>query len=167
MQIVFPPPWVEERRERRILMSFEMFGRTIRKIGVVGSGNIGPDIALHCSQTLHAYGVPVVVVDIVQSALDAGSKKAESKMMKAAEKKIFKKEEADAIFRNMIFTTDYGELSDADLLIEAAFERLDIKHKIFAQLEETCPKTAILASNSSCFIIFSLPRETSCLKSFP
>jgi enoyl-CoA hydratase/3-hydroxyacyl-CoA dehydrogenase len=130
-------------------MPFTMFGRTIRKIGVIGSGNIGPDIALHCSQTLHAYDVPVVVVDIVQSALDAGLKKAESKMMKAAEKKIFTKEEADAIFRNMIFTMDYGKLSDADLLIEAAFERLDIKHKIFAQLEETCPKTAILASNSS------------------
>ena len=130
-------------------MPLTMFGRTIRKVGVIGSGNIGPDIALHFSQTLHAYGVPVVVVDIVQSALDAGSKKAESKMMKAAEKKIFKKEEADAIFRNMIFTTDYGKLSDADLVIEAAFERADVKHKIFAQLEEACPKTAILASNSS------------------
>jgi len=130
-------------------MAFTMFGRTIRKIGVIGSGNIGPDIALHCSQTLHAYGVPIVVVDILQSALDTGSKKAESKMVKAAEKKIYKKEEADAIFKNIIFTTDYGKLTDADLLIEAAFERLDIKHKIFAQLEETCPKTAILASNSS------------------
>lgn len=130
-------------------MSLTLFGRTIRKIGVIGSGNIGPDIALHFSQTLYSYGVPVVVVDIVQSALDAGSKKAESKMAKAAEKRIFKKEAADAIFKNMIFTTDYGTLSDADLVIEAAFERSDVKHKIFAQLEETCPKTAILASNSS------------------
>ena len=130
-------------------MPFTMFGRTIRKIGVIGSGNIGPDIALHCSQTLYSYGVPIVVVDIVQAALDAGSKKAESKMAKAAEKKIYKKEEADAIFRNIIFTTDYAKLTDADLLIEAAFENLDVKHKIFAQLEEICPKTAILASNSS------------------
>jgi enoyl-CoA hydratase/3-hydroxyacyl-CoA dehydrogenase len=130
-------------------MPLTLFGRTIRKVGVIGSGNIGPDIALHFSQTLHAYGVPVVVVDIVQSALDSGSKKAESKMIKAAEKKIFKKEEADTIFRNMLFTTDYGKLSDADLVIEAAFERADVKHKIFAQLEETCPKTAVLASNSS------------------
>jgi enoyl-CoA hydratase/3-hydroxyacyl-CoA dehydrogenase len=130
-------------------MPLKLFGRTIRKVGVIGSGNIGPDIALHFSQTLHAHGVPVVVVDIVQAALDAGSKKAESKMIKAAEKKIFKKEEADAIFRNMLFTTDYGKLSDADLVIEAAFERADVKHKIFAQLEETCPKTAVLASNSS------------------
>jgi enoyl-CoA hydratase/3-hydroxyacyl-CoA dehydrogenase len=135
--------------ERRILMPFTMFGRTIRKVGIIGSGNIGPDIALHFSQNLYTYDVPVVVVDILQEALDSGSKKAESKMAKTVEKKIYKKEEADAIIRNILFTTDYGKLSDADLVIEAAFERLDVKHKIFAQLEETCPKTAILASNSS------------------
>ncbi len=130
-------------------MAFTMFGRTIRKIGVIGSGNIGPDIALHFSQNLHAYGVPVVVVDILQAALDAGSKKAGSKMAKAAEKSIFKKEEADAIFKNMLFTTDYRQLSDADFVIEAAFERMDVKHKIFDQCQEACPKTAIFASNSS------------------
>jgi len=130
-------------------MAFTMFGRTIRKIGVIGSGNIGPDIALHFSQNLYSYGVPIVVVDILQAALDSGSKKAESKVNKTVEKKIYKKEEGEAIFRNILFTTDYGKLSDADLVIEAAFERSDVKHKIFAQLEETCPKTAIFASNSS------------------
>ena len=130
-------------------MAFTMFGRTIRKVGVIGSGNIGPDIALHFSQNLYPYGVPVVVVDIAQAALDSGSKKTESKVNKGIEKKIYKKDEGDALFRNILFTTDYGKLSDADLVIEAAFERTDIKHKIFAQLEETCPKTTILASNSS------------------
>jgi len=130
-------------------MAFTMFGRTIRKIGVIGSGNIGPDIALHFSQNLYTYGVPVVVVDIVQAALEAGSKKAESKMAKAAEKKIFKKEVADAIFKNMLFTTDYGKIADADFVIEAAFEREDVKHKIFDQCQASCPKTAIFASNSS------------------
>ena len=132
-----------------MLMAFTMFGRTIRKVGVIGSGNIGPDIALHFSQNLYAYGVPVVVVDIAQAALDSGSKKTESKVNKAVEKKIYKKEEGEALFRNILFTADYAKLSDADLVIEAAFERLDVKHKIFAQLEETCPKTTILASNSS------------------
>ncbi len=126
-----------------------MFGRTIRKIGVIGSGNIGPDIALHFSQNLYSYGVPVVVVDIVQAALDAGSKKAESKMAKAAEKKFFKKEVADAIFKNILFTTDYEKIADADFVIEAAFERADVKHKIFDQCQAACPKTAIFASNSS------------------
>jgi len=130
-------------------MPFTRFGRTIRKVGVIGSGNIGPDIALHFSQSLYAYGVPVVVVDIVQAALETGAKKAESKMAKAAEKKVFKKEVADAIFKNMIFTTDYNLLSDVDLVIEAAFESIDVKNKIFSRCEEICPKTAILASNTS------------------
>jgi enoyl-CoA hydratase/3-hydroxyacyl-CoA dehydrogenase len=130
-------------------MAFTMFGRTIRKIGVIGSGNIGPDIALHFSQNLCAHGVPVVVVDIVQAALDSGSKKAESKMAKAAEKGILKKEAADAVFKNMLFTTDYGKIADADFVIEAAFEREDVKHKIFDQCQAACPKTAIFASNSS------------------
>lgn len=130
-------------------MAFTMFGRTIRKIGVIGSGNIGPDIALHFSQNLYAHGVPVVVVDIIQAALDSGSKKAGSKMAKAAEKGIFKKEVADAIFKNMLFTTDYGKIADADFVIEAAFEREDVKHKIFDQCQAACPKTAIFASNSS------------------
>lgn len=130
-------------------MSFTMFGRTIRKVGVIGSGNIGPDIALHFSQNLYTYGVPVVVIDIVQAALDSGSKKAESKLAKAAEKGIYKKEAAEAIFKNMIFTTDYNALSDADLVIEAAFESFEVKDKIFSRCEEICPKTAILASNTS------------------
>src|SRR5512135_2055315 len=101
-------------------MAFTMFGRIIRKIGIIGSGNIGPDIALHFSQNLYSYGVPVVVVDILQAALDAGSKRAESKMGKSAEKGFFKKEAADAVIKNMAFTTDYGKLSDADLIVEAA-----------------------------------------------
>ncbi len=145
-------------------MPFTMFGRTIRKVGVIGSGNIGPDIALHFSQNLYTYGVPVVVVDIVQSALDSGSKKAESKMAKAAEKGIYKKEAADAIFKNMIFTTDYNALSDADLVIEAAFESIEVKDKIFSRCEEICPKTAILASNTSHIVpdeIFSKMKEKS------
>ena len=130
-------------------MAFTRFGRTIRKIGIIGSGNIGPDIALHFSQTLYSYGVPVVVVDILQAALDSGSKKAGAKMAKAAEKGIFKKDAAEAIFKNMLFTTDYQNLSDADLIVEAADEKENVKHKIFDQCQAVCPKTAILASNSS------------------
>lgn len=130
-------------------MAFNMFGRSIRKVGVIGSGNIGPDIALHFSQNLYGYDVPIIIVDILQSALEAGSKKVESKMAKAVERKALKKEEADRIFNNMVFTTDYGKLTDADLVIEAAFERMEVKHKIFEECQKVCPKGSILASNSS------------------
>ena len=61
-------------------------------------------------------------------------------MAKAAEKGIFKKEAADAIFKNMLFTTDYGKIADADLVVEAAFEREDIKHKIFDQCQASARK---------------------------
>lgn len=148
-------------------MAFTMFGRTIRKVGVIGSGNIGPDIALHFSQNLYPYEVPVVIIDILPSALEAGSKRVESKLAKAVEKRIFKKEEAERISKNMIFTTDYEKLTDADLVIEAAFERIEVKHRIFDQCQTLCPKGAILASNSSHMIpeeIFEKMRDkTRCL----
>ncbi len=130
-------------------MALTMFGRTIRKVAVIGSGNIGPDIALHFSQNLFSHGVPVVVVDIVQAALDAGSRKIESKMTKAVEKGIFKQADADAVLRNLTFTTDYGKIADADFVVEAAFESVEVKQRIFDQCQAACPKDAILASNSS------------------
>lgn len=136
-------------------MAFTMFGRRMRKIGVTGSDNTGPDIALHFSQNLFTYGVSVVVVDALQSSVDAASEKIRSKMAKAAEKGIFKKDEADAIFKNMLFTTDYGELKDADFVIEAVCENMEVKHKIFDQCQEVCPKRAIFASHSS----YMVPEE--------
>ena len=72
-------------------MALTMLGRNIGKIGIIGSGNIGPDIALHFSQNLHQDGVSIVVVDISQTALDMGKQKTESKMNKAVEKNVFKK----------------------------------------------------------------------------
>ena len=130
-------------------MALTMFGRTIRKVGVIGSRNMGPDIALHFSQSLYSYHVPVVVVDNLQAALDEGSKKTELKVAKAAEKGAFKKEAAEAILKNLLFTRDYANLADADLVVEAGSEDVNARHNIFNQLEKICPNTAIFASNSS------------------
>lgn len=130
-------------------MAFSLSGRTIGKVGVVGSGNIGPDIALHFSTSLWETGVPVVVVDIDQDALDRGARKIGKKVEKGAEKGAFSKERADGILKNIQFTLQYGELSGADIIVEAATENLDIKRKIFAQLEGLSSSTTVLASNSS------------------
>ncbi|MBN1222793.1 MAG: enoyl-CoA hydratase/isomerase family protein [Candidatus Aminicenantes bacterium] len=130
-------------------MAWDIFGRTIRKIGVVGSGNIGPDIALYFSKVLHEYGVPVVVVDISEEALKSGEARVNGKFGRGIKTGAFKKEEVDSMTSNLTWTTDYSQLDGADLVIEAATEDVGIKRKIFAQLEKTCPETAILASNSS------------------
>lgn len=130
-------------------MAFQLRERTIRKIGVIGSGQIGPDIALYFTKVLAREGVPVVVVDIAEDALAGGKKKVEKKIGKGVESGAFKPEQAQAMLDNLTFTADYSELAGADLIIEAATEDAAIKGKIIEQLEEICGDETILASNSS------------------
>ncbi|MEK7468538.1 MAG: 3-hydroxyacyl-CoA dehydrogenase/enoyl-CoA hydratase family protein [Planctomycetota bacterium] len=120
-----------------------------RRIGVVGSGQIGPDIALYFSKVFHATKVPVVVVDIRQEALDAGKEKMRKKLAKGVESGAFKQAEMDGMMANTTWTTDYGALAGADFVLEAATEDLKIKQRIFEGLEKSVSKDAILASNSS------------------
>ena len=70
-------------------MAFHYKGREIRKIGVVGSGQIGPDIALHFTKVLHRFAVPVTVVDISPEALDRGREKVHKKIEKGVSSKAF------------------------------------------------------------------------------
>lgn len=130
-------------------MAWDIFGRTISKVGIVGSGNIGPDIALYFSKVLHRYGVPIVVVDIAEEALKSGKARVIGKIGRGVKSGAFQKDEADSMIANLSWTADYSQLSSADLVIEAATEDKSIKGKIFSELEKTCPQTAILASNSS------------------
>ncbi len=130
-------------------MPFSYRGLTISRVGIVGSGNIGPDIALHFLKSVQPFGGTVVVVDVAQEALDRGRAKLEQKVAKGRESGAFAPDVADAMLRNIAFTTDYSALRDADLVIEAATENLGIKQRIFAQLEDTCRSDAVLASNSS------------------
>jgi enoyl-CoA hydratase/3-hydroxyacyl-CoA dehydrogenase len=120
-----------------------------KKIGVVGSGQIGPDIALYFTKVFHASRVPVVVVDIRDDALKAGREKMSKKLGKGVETGAFKAAEVEAMLANTTWTTDYGALAGADLVVEAATEDLKIKQRIFETLEKTCGKGAVLASNSS------------------
>lgn len=130
-------------------MSYQFRNLRVEKVGVVGSGNIGPDIALFFAKAFHAFGVPVVVVDVAEDAVARGRAKAEQKIAKGRESGAFKPEAADAMLRSLTFTTDYAQLAGASLVIEAATENLEIKRKIFAQLASLCGPQAILASNSS------------------
>jgi len=122
---------------------------TIDRVGVVGSGQIGPDIALHFAKAMHDQGVTVTVVDVAPDALERGRAKLEQKVAKAQQTGAFTAAAAAAIRDAVRFTTDYDALRDADLVIEAATENLDVKRRIFEQLESLCAPTAIVASNSS------------------
>jgi enoyl-CoA hydratase/3-hydroxyacyl-CoA dehydrogenase len=130
-------------------VAFTWSGRTIGKVGVIGSGQIGPDIALHFAKVMSEAKVPVIVVDISADALAKGKAKLEKKVKKGVESKAFTPEEGAAMTGGVTFTSDYGALAGADLVVEAATEDVRIKNKIFSQLEATCAKDALLLSNSS------------------
>ncbi len=130
-------------------MAFTAKNRTVEKIGVIGSGQIGPDIALYFTKVLEPHGVPVVVVDVSEQALAAGRKKVEKKIDRGVKSKAFKPDQAERMLGNLTFTSDYSALSGASLIIEAATEDLAIKHKIVAQLETLVGEDTVIASNSS------------------
>jgi enoyl-CoA hydratase/3-hydroxyacyl-CoA dehydrogenase len=130
-------------------MAYVQQTRSLTKIGIVGSGQIGPDIALHFTKELHGYGVPVVVVDISLEALAAGRAKLTKKIANGVETKAFRPDEAEAMKTNVTFTEDYEALRGSSLVIEAASEDLALKRRIFAHVEELAASGAILASNSS------------------
>lgn len=130
-------------------MAFSFRKRTLKCVGVVGSGQIGPDIALHFAKVLSPYGTSIVVVDVSQAALDKGRSRLCKKIDKGVESGAFSADSAQVMKDAVLFTTDYQALKTADLVIEAASENEAIKHKIFSQLESLVGPDTILASNSS------------------
>lgn len=120
-----------------------------RQVGVVGSGQIGPDIALYFAKALHAEGTRVLLVDIAPEALVRGQEKIERKVAKGRDTGAFSPAVAAGILAAISYSTDDSLLADPGLVIEAATEDLAVKRSIFAQLEAVCGRSAVLASNSS------------------
>lgn len=130
-------------------MAFSFRGRLIRKVGVIGSGQIGPDIALHFVKALHSFNVSVVVVDIALDALEKGKSKLFKKIDKGAQTGAFTTDDVVGMKNHITFTSDYNELKSSDLIVEAATEDLPLKKRIFNQVETLVSRDAILTSNSS------------------
>ena len=130
-------------------MSFSHAGRTISKIAVIGSGQIGPDIALYFTKVLSPFGVQTVVVDVSDEALERGQKKLTKKIAKGVETGAFSPEQQATMESHVQFTSDYDVVRGADFVVEAATEDKGLKSRIFGQVEELVSDDAILASNSS------------------
>ncbi len=130
-------------------MAFTFRGRSISKVGVIGSGQIGPDIALHFVKVLAPYGAHVVVVDIAEDALEKGRAKLHKKVDKGVESGAFKPVQGESMKSHVLFTADYDQLKGSEFVVEAATEDLPLKKRIFSQVEGLVAEDAILASNSS------------------
>jgi 3-hydroxybutyryl-CoA dehydrogenase len=124
----------------------------IKNICVVGAGNMGHQISLLCA--IHGY--KTICTDVVPEVLKKAEKFADTYLPGRVEKGKMTKEVAEAARKNISFTLDVREAAkNADFVIEAVLEILDVKRKIFAQLDEVAPPHAILATNSS-YLVSSL-----------
>ena len=130
-------------------MSFTHAGRNLTKVAVIGSGQIGPDIALYFTKVLSPFGVQTIVVDVSDQALANGKAKLEKKVGKGVESGAFTAEQQAQMLAAVTWTNDYQKLAGAELVVEAATENKELKGKIFAQVEALVSPDAILCSNSS------------------
>lgn len=128
----------------------------IKRVGVVGCGIMGTGIVQACAQA----GYPVVVVDVSSGALNKGLASLDSILSRRVERGRLSQEEKDSITARIKGSTSINDLSECDLVIEAANEDLELKRTVFAQLDKTCPAHTILASNTSCLSVTDMATAT-------
>lgn len=129
---------------------------SISSIAVIGGGTMGNGIVHVAAQT----GLTVLLVDVNQAALDRAMSNIEKNMDRQVKKGAITDEEKAAAIGRISTSTDLNGCSNADLVIEAASERLEIKQQIFATLDAVCKAEAILASNTSSISITELAGGT-------
>ncbi len=121
-------------------------------IAVIGSGTMGSGIA----QVAATAGCSVKIYDTSNEALSRSQSALEKTLSMLLEKGKIDSGEKNRIYNSIAYVSALGELSDADLIIEAIVENLDIKRQLFAQLETIVSQNTILASNTSSLSIASI-----------
>ncbi len=128
----------------------------IKTIGVIGSGQMGNGIAHVAAQS----GYKVILNDIEQSRLDAALKTITSNLDRMVAKEKITREQKDSTLANIQITTDLNQMKNAQLVVEAATENVDLKLQLFKKLDEITPKETILASNTSSISITKIASAT-------
>ena len=119
--------------------------KEIKKAGVVGGGLMGTGIAI----TFANAGIPVTVIEPSEAAIEKGKQMVFGMYMHQVQKGRMTQEEAWSRGQSVVYTDDYSELKDADVVIEAVFENMDVKKQVFAKIDEIVAPGTILASNTS------------------
>ncbi|MFT5438825.1 MAG: 3-hydroxybutyryl-CoA dehydrogenase [Alphaproteobacteria bacterium] len=134
----------------------------IRKIGIIGAGQMGGGITQVCAQN----GFSVTLADISEDILERSVKGIASRLQRQVDRDRISQEDADAVIANIQTTTDYAAFSDCDLVVEAATENEAIKARIFADVTPSLRPDTILATNTSSISITRLAAATDRPQSF-
>lgn len=129
----------------------------MKKIAVLGAGTMGSGIA----QVIAQAGYEVILRDIKEEYVDQGLKTIRKNLDRSVKKERITEDKKEDILENISGTTDVSHLSDVDLVIEAVNEDMDLKKKIFKELDEVTKDEAILASNTSALSVTEIATVTS------
>lgn len=130
--------------------------RDIKQTAVLGFGTMGRGIAM----SLANGGLPVKVLEVSQEAVDNGLEMTRKTYAATVKRGGMSQAEMDERMALISGTTEYSDLSDVDIVIEAVFEEMGLKKEIFAKLNEHCKPGAILATNTSSLDIDEIASAT-------
>ena len=128
-----------------------------QQVAVIGAGLMGGGIA----QVAAVAGYDVVLRDVTPEALERGLGTIRSSYAKFVDKGRLTAEASEAALGRITTTTELDAVADADLVVEAVFEKLEVKAEVFRELDRLCKDGAVLASNTSAIPITSIAAVTS------
>jgi 3-hydroxyacyl-CoA dehydrogenase len=131
--------------------------REVRKVAIIGAGTMGGGIAMSFANA----GIPAIVLEMSQEALDRGLGVVRRNYEASAAKGRISKDDVEKRMGLLSPTLAYEDLGDADLVIEAVFETLEIKKQVFGKLDAVAKPGAVLASNTSYLSIDTIAASTS------
>lgn len=131
--------------------------RDIKKVGIIGAGTMGGGIAMNFANV----GIPVVLLELKQEALDKGLALIRKNYENSAKKGKLTAQDVEDRMALLTGTTEYASLGDVDMVIEAVFEKMEVKQQVFKALDEVCKPGAILASNTSTLDVNEIAAATS------
>ncbi|MGH2731218.1 MAG: 3-hydroxyacyl-CoA dehydrogenase family protein, partial [Actinomycetota bacterium] len=128
----------------------------IKKVGVVGCGTMGSGICEVCAKA----GLDVVFSEVSEEAAAAGRERIARSLSRLVDRGRITHQEADAVLGRISTTTNVRELADCDFVFEAVPEHLDLKKKVFSELDEVLAPEALLATNTSSLPVIDMAVAT-------
>jgi 3-hydroxyacyl-CoA dehydrogenase len=129
----------------------------VERVGIIGAGTMGGGIAMACANA----GLQVTLVDREQQFVDKGLSTIRGNYEGSVKRGRLSQAQADDCIARIEGATSYDSLADADLVIEAVFEEMDIKKQVFGELDRVCKSGAILATNTSTLDVNEIAAATS------
>ncbi|WP_432957551.1 3-hydroxyacyl-CoA dehydrogenase NAD-binding domain-containing protein [Micromonospora haikouensis] len=147
---------VQRRAKRPAGAPDKGLARPVNKVGIVGAGLMASQLALLFARRLQ---VPVVLTDLDQGRVDKGVGYVHTQIEKAVSKGRMDKGTAAKLYGLVSGSVDKAAFADADFVIEAVFEDLDVKKQVWAELEKIVSPEAVLATNTSSLSVTAMAAE--------